>query len=863
MARGKRNIKLASKSSNPTSTTISPKPIYLLNESLQKGKERKSDTCVDINNDANNNKNNDKGSTPTRGTSHNMDTSLNVSMEQNTSCNTVLSTTTTTTTTSLSSPNTSLSSPNTTNDSVEWEGVEWEGGSTTYPFYYTHEHGCQHEHEQYAQEEYQEEAAEEDQEQEENQEAEDTVTTVRHIETHMEDAGSIIVTVPLPKQKAKQVRPRWKKADRDTALQMHKLHQLCYVAYGVLSSDLCDDESVQAIMLSLIPLAVMEKQVAAKSFFTLLATRLHAQFDVVPETTESLLSIQGVLECITEKRAPIPYFTIMYVALARIVAQCLKLPPPRLIVAFTPMSHSPDSSTESDSSKRNESIQETPSKTTPSRNNSCNSKNKKSPNNENNNNNNSKKSNNTCNTNNSNDTNEHSNTTMHFGMWAEVFLSNDWSPIPLHHLSFEGWQYFIAIAPSYVVDVTRRYKPGQITPCPLTKAISVPPSQLLPHPQKANKILHKTQELLEREDNILSVLANQQMPSNLAGFKNHPSYVLKQHLHKYEAIPPTTPILAHFKGSPVYHRSHVQMMHTAEKWLQEGRQVRDKEQPCAFKSARSTSPVGTKSKLKQDDKDDHLQGNTSEHTNQQSSALFGEWQTEIYIPPTMKNGIIPTNSFGNVYMYTPNMVPFGCAHLPYKGIEKVARQLGIASAPALVGWEYKKGHSYPVLNGIVVAEEHAELLHSVYFDEMAKKEQERADKEAQAKAHKAKVEAKKRKISDYVDSTYNQSSNIDSTSASTTKYCASEAMLIDDQSSSDQPSKNGPSAKTQTAKHGVGGRATQDDVQATKKKCRRPNAIQEDHFHVFPSESHVYDEQSHKWLKTCDACGFTVEFEKM
>jgi hypothetical protein len=40
------------------------------------------------------------------------------------------------------------------------------------------------------------------------------------------------------------------------------------------------------------------------------------------------------------------------------------------------------------------------------------------------------------------------------------------------------------------------------------------------------------------------------------------------------------------------------MMHTAEKWLQEGRQIRAKEQPCSFKKATSHSRNSSNTKSK-------------------------------------------------------------------------------------------------------------------------------------------------------------------------------------------------------------------------------------------------------------------------
>lgn len=55
---------------------------------------------------------------------------------------------------------------------------------------------------------------------------------------------------------------------------MHKLHQMCFIVHGMQCSDLSDMEEIQGVALSLLPLAVVEKLVPAKSFFTLLAAKL-------------------------------------------------------------------------------------------------------------------------------------------------------------------------------------------------------------------------------------------------------------------------------------------------------------------------------------------------------------------------------------------------------------------------------------------------------------------------------------------------------------------------------------------------------------------------------------------------------------
>jgi xeroderma pigmentosum group C-complementing protein len=71
--------------------------------------------------------------------------------------------------------------------------------------------------------------------------------------------------------------------------------------------------------------------------------------------------------------------------------------------------------------------------------------------------------------------------------------------------------------------------------------------------------------------------------------------------------------------------------------------------------------------------------------------VFGFWQTVPYILPKVVNGRIERNEFGNVYLFKPSMLPLNCVHLRLAGIGQLARKLGLEAAPAVVGWDFKKG----------------------------------------------------------------------------------------------------------------------------------------------------------------------------
>lgn len=48
------------------------------------------------------------------------------------------------------------------------------------------------------------------------------------------------------------------------------------------------------------------------------------------------------------------------------------------------------------------------------------------------------------------------------------------------------------------------------------------------------------------------------------------------------------------------------------------------------------------------------------------SELFGEWQTEDFIPPIAQDGKVPRNEWGNVELFTEKLLPQGCVHLKRK-----------------------------------------------------------------------------------------------------------------------------------------------------------------------------------------------------
>ncbi|VDN97066.1 unnamed protein product [Rodentolepis nana] len=190
------------------------------------------------------------------------------------------------------------------------------------------------------------------------------------------------------------------------------------------------------------------------------------------------------------------------------------------------------------------------------------------------------------------------------------------------------------------------------------------------------------------------------LPTKVQDFKNHPLYVLRRHLLKFEVIyPDDAPVIGFFKvgakanqsTEPVYPRECVHLCHTRESWLKEAKIVRIGEKPAKIVKAMMT----IKRKLLQD-----------QDGKQPMVELFGPWQVDDYVPPVAKDGVVPRNEHGNVELFKACMLPIGCVHIRLPGIQHIMKQLHIDFAPAMIGWSFgKAGWAHPEYDGFVVCKE--------------------------------------------------------------------------------------------------------------------------------------------------------------
>lgn len=205
---------------------------------------------------------------------------------------------------------------------------------------------------------------------------------------------------------------------------------------------------------------------------------------------------------------------------------------------------------------------------------------------------------------------------------------------------------------------------------------------------KVNKL-----DILESKEFYTRDLA-EGVPNNIADFKNHPVYALESQLKQTEIIFPKDETSTcgffrnkltkktHNKGQeviPIYKRSHVYPLKSSKAWYMQGRVLKVGVQPLKLKK-KQTTPKNS------DDEDE----------DEETTRLYAEFQTKLYKPPPIVNGIIPKNAYGNIDIYTSTMLPDNGYLLetdskhPIKIMEKAAKILEIDYAKAIVAFDFGK-----------------------------------------------------------------------------------------------------------------------------------------------------------------------------
>ncbi|KAI5463513.1 Rad4 transglutaminase-like domain-containing protein [Mariannaea sp. PMI_226] len=215
-------------------------------------------------------------------------------------------------------------------------------------------------------------------------------------------------------------------------------------------------------------------------------------------------------------------------------------------------------------------------------------------------------------------------------------------------------------------------------------------------------------------------------------YKQSKEFVLQRHLKREEALRPSAIPAKVFKNKgrggkveeeDVFLRSDVVQVKSAETWHKQGRAPVEGEQPLKRVPYRAAT-LNRKREIME------AEAATGEKVLQ---GLYSMEQTDWIIPPPIKDGVIPKNEYGNIDLFAKHMCPQGAAHIPYRGAIRVCKRLQIDYAEAVVDFEFGHRMAVPVIQGVVIAEEHYDKV----MEELEKDEVERIRKEDEKRRKKA------------------------------------------------------------------------------------------------------------------------------
>lgn len=211
--------------------------------------------------------------------------------------------------------------------------------------------------------------------------------------------------------------------------------------------------------------------------------------------------------------------------------------------------------------------------------------------------------------------------------------------------------------------------------------------------------------LYDEEAELECFAAAEPMPKTLAGFQAHGKYVLENRIQKYQVFyPADAGIVGEFRGIPIRLRNVIHKVRSKEAWYTQYARI----------LLPDAEPVKT-IQLPKKKKKGLLTPGEDEYEPGAMQPLYGEWQTLPYIPPEAVDGRVPRNAHGNVDLFQPEMLPRGCVYIPYRGVWRSAKELGVDYADACVRFAFHGRMAVPNLQGIVVCREEEARVLAHYF----------------------------------------------------------------------------------------------------------------------------------------------------
>lgn len=216
---------------------------------------------------------------------------------------------------------------------------------------------------------------------------------------------------------------------------------------------------------------------------------------------------------------------------------------------------------------------------------------------------------------------------------------------------------------------------------------------------------------------------NEGMPDSIQDLKNHPKYITEKDMRINQIVKPGCKECGYLninhgkKLMKVYEKKDILELKSARQWYMEGRILK-----LGSRSHKTIPKRGAR--LRKQSNNDEIE---------EQERLYSIEDTELYIPPlaTEFEGKIVKNTFGNIEVFTPAMIPMNCCLIESPYAIKAGNCLQIEYARAVTAFKFEKGGvSKPVINGIVVAHWFKEAIlaaidgieYSLYQDEQKKLE---------------------------------------------------------------------------------------------------------------------------------------------
>ncbi|EHN02657.1 Rad4p [Saccharomyces cerevisiae x Saccharomyces kudriavzevii VIN7] len=182
------------------------------------------------------------------------------------------------------------------------------------------------------------------------------------------------------------------------------------------------------------------------------------------------------------------------------------------------------------------------------------------------------------------------------------------------------------------------------------------------------------------------------IPDSVQDLKNHPYFILEQDIKQTQIVKAGRKECGYLrvhgkvgKVLKVYAKRDIMDLKSARQWYMEGRILKT---GCRCKKVIKRNTGRLRGDVEREDE-----------------RLYSLDDTNLYNPPLAGiNGEITKNTFGNIEVFTPTMIPANCCLIESPVAIKAAKFLGTEFAPAVTSFKFERGSTVkPVISGIVVA----------------------------------------------------------------------------------------------------------------------------------------------------------------